>query len=80
MTTSSFWVDIDEKTLCIGGEKVAEIKVEDKEVMVHFGEGWGDFLRCDELEDIVKDYKERMRSSLALKKGAWKGKAKQGSN
>ena len=41
-----------------------------------FGEGWGDFLRCEELEEMVKTYKEKLKTSLTPKKGKGKGKGK----
>ena len=57
-----------------GGKKVTILN---KSSNFIFGEGWGENLRCDELEKIMKDADAKLRSAGAKPtKGLGKGKQK----
>ena len=74
----SLWVDEAGKILKIGDEIVISTGVDGTDLITDFGEGWADFLRCAELEEMMKTHKERLKRSLTPKKGTGKGKGKAG--
>ena len=74
----ALWVDEAERQLTIGGnELVLEVSILNKSSNFNFGEGWGEHLRCDELEKIMKDADAKLLSAGAKpSKGLGKGKPK----
>ena len=62
--TKCVWVDVPSRTLYVGNEKVNSTGVDGTDMITDFGEGWGDYLRCDELEKMMQVYKQRLRTSL----------------
>ena len=72
----ALWVDDAEKQLTVGdNEMVMKVTILNKSSNFTFGEGWGENLRCDELEKIMKDADAKLRSAGAKPtKGLGKGK------
>eukprot|EP00959_Pyramimonas_sp_CCMP1952_P003244 67263-Pyramimonas_sp.AAC.1 len=63
------WVDIPSKSLHVGGGRVINAGVDGADLITDVGEGWGDFLRCEKLEDMMGACKEKLKRSLAPNKG-----------
>ena len=71
-------MDDAEHQLTVGdNEMVMKVTILNKSSNFIFGEGWGENLRCDELEKIMKDADAKLQSAGAKPtKGLGKGKQK----
>ena len=59
-TKSVVWVDLEGGTLPLGSELAVQVKVEDFKLFIDYGDGWEEYLKDSEVEELFKQTESKL--------------------